>query len=225
MDKLKNAERLDNFLELCRYNFFNTYVRKDNIYKPDINQYYNTIKLFINQNNLNVEIIQLHPSAENGFPHTRPNNIICIPSTARFPSLMTTIFHELVHVHQRNNLDVWTNFLHDENWFEVDETLIPERWKEKIRYNPDTIYSAFWAFENRYVPLPIFINLNNPRFNDVKVMFYDLESGILEHDAPQSFKKKYGDNRQTEHVFEIYAVLLENDIQGEEDINYYLKNR
>ena len=222
---LQQAETIDNFLELSSYNVFNTNVRKGNIYKEDYNQYYNTIQKFINDNNLNVKIIQLHPSAENGFPHTRPNNIICVPSTAKFPSLKTTIFHELVHVHQRNNLDIWTHFLHEQGWFEVNQSLIPERWKEKIRYNPDTIYSTFWAFENRYVPLPIFINSNNPRFDDVKVMFYDLESGVLEHEGPESFKKKYGENRQTEHVFEIYAVLLENKIQGELDINYYLNNR
>ena len=154
----ENAEKIDNFLELCSYNFFNTYVRKNNIYKADYNNYIKTINNFIEENNLNINVIQLHPSAENGFPHTRPNNIICVPSTARFPSLKTTIFHELVHIHQMNNLELWKNFLNNQKWFEVDETVIPERWKEKIRYNPDTIYSTFWAFENRYVPLPIFVN-------------------------------------------------------------------
>jgi len=220
---LDNAELIDNFFELCKYNFCNSEIRKNNIYKTDYNNYINTINIFLNEKKIDVNIIQLHPSAENGFPHTRPNNIICIPSNARFPSLEGTIFHELVHIHQRNNLELWIQFLHNEKWFEVDENLIPERWKEKIRYNPDTIYSTFWAFENRYIPLPIFIKPHNPRFNDIKVMFYDLSTGILDHEAPESLKKKYGENRQMEHVFEIYAVILENKIQGINDINYYLQ--
>jgi len=222
---LDNAELIDNFFELCKYNFCNREVRKNNIYKPEYNNYINTINKFLKEKKINASVIQLHPSAENGFPHTRPNNIICIPSSARFPSLETTIFHELVHIHQRNNLELWTRFLHNENWFEISEELIPERWKDNIRYNPDTIYSTFWAFENRYVPLPIFIKPHNPSFNDIKVMFYDLNSGILDHNPPKSFIKKYGEYRQIEHVFEIYAVILENKIQGENDINYYIQNR
>ena len=225
MNILDKAELYDNFLTLTKYNFCNSEVRKGQIYKPDFNSYIQTINNFIKENNLNVTIIQLHPSAENGFPHTRPNNIICIPSSARFPLLESTIFHELVHIHQRNNLDAWTEFLHQEEWFEVSEQLIPARWKEKIRYNPDTIYSTFWAYKNRYIPLPIFIKPHNPSFNDIKVMFYDLESGVLEHEPPEYFTKKYGNNRQLEHPFEIYAVILENKISGHDDINYFIQNR
>ena len=170
-----------------------------------------------------VYLVQLHPSAENGYPHTRANDIICIPSNMRFPSLEETLFHEVVHIHQRNYLGEWTYFLHNEKWFEVNQELIPERWKEKIRYNPDTIYSTFWAFENRYVPLPIFIKPHNPSFNEIKVMFYDLQTGVLEHEPPNSFIKKYNDNRQSEHVFEIYAVILEDKIKDLDDISRWMR--
>ena len=53
----------------------------------------NTINNFIVQRNLDIKVIQLHPSAENGFPHTRPNNIVCIPSNLKFPSLEKTTLH------------------------------------------------------------------------------------------------------------------------------------
>jgi hypothetical protein len=40
-------------------------------------------------------------------------------------------------------------------------------------------------------------------------MWYDIKTGALNHSPPVSFLNKYGDNvRQSEHPFEIYAVLL-----------------
>jgi hypothetical protein len=223
---LEIAEKTDNFLKKISQNFVNTIIRKDHSYIEDNNEYYKTIIDFTKQYTIfdNIKIIQLDPSAENGFPHTRPN-IICIPSNSRFPSLKTTLFHEAIHIHQRNNKDLWNSFLLKEKWTPISSSSIPQRWVEKCRLNPDTIDEQFYCFENRYVPLPIFVKDHNPRFEEIKVMFFDLNSGILEHSSPISFSRKYGDNRQSEHPYEIYAVEMENKIKTNEDIISYLKNR
>ena len=91
-----------------------------------------------------------------------------------------------------------------------------------MRYNPDTIYSQYWCFKNRYIPLPIFINLNSPKMDGTKVMYYDLETGSLEHDMPE-IMKQYSNNRQSEHPFEIYAVMLEKKIKNDNDILSFIR--
>ena len=220
------AERIDNFLQKVSENYINTVVRKDHYYSEDKNEYYKTILDFIKNYPIfnDIKIVQLHPTAENGYPHTRPD-IICVPSNARFPSLKTTLFHEAIHIHQRKNKDLWDRFLLKEKWTPIPKSKIPYRWLDKCRLNPDTIHEQFYCFEKRYVPLPIFIKDHNSRFEEIKVMFYDIDSGILEHNPPSSFISKYGSNRQSEHPYEIYAVEMEDYIECKEDILSYLKNR
>jgi hypothetical protein len=213
MNIIKEAENIDRFQYSCKNHFLNNLARKNFAYTTDYNSYYSTIKDFIKKYSIfdSMQVVQLDRSAENGFPHTRPNNIICIPSDARFPSLEKTLFHEAVHIHQRNNKELWDRFLTKEGWAPYDKKQIPERWQDIIRYNPDTFLEPFYIFQNRWVPLPMFASAYNPVFDDINIMYYDINSGILEHNPPESFIKKYGNNlRQTEHPYEIYAVLLES---------------
>ena len=222
MNYLKTAESKDNYLEKCNACYNNRLARKYNKYIPDYNSYFKIIEDFIAKNTIfsTLKIVQLDVTAENGYPHTRPG-IICIPSSARFPELERTLYHEYVHIHQRNNISLWKDFLVSEGWTPIDSSKIPERWRERVRYNPDTIYSQFWCFQNRYIPLPIYINLNNPTMENTKVMYYDLQTGSLDHDMPE-IMKRYNSNRQTEHPFELYAVEMENKIKNDEDILAYM---
>ena len=146
---------------------------------------------------------------ENGYPHTRANDIICIPSNMRFPSLEETLSHEVVHIHQRNNPAIWERFLNREKWFLESPETIPSRWREKCRINPDTFQKQFWSFKKRFIPLPLFIKDSNVRFDEIKVMYYDLQTGVLEHNTPKEIIDAYGkDIPQPEHPYEIYAVIL-----------------
>jgi hypothetical protein len=222
MNYLIKAEYNDEFIKKCTNSHNNKLARKYNKYVTDFNSYYKIIEDFVKKNSIfsSVQIVQLDPSAENGYPHTRPG-IICIPSSAKFPELEQTLYHEYVHIHQRKNFELWKQFLEKKEWTPVDESEIPEQWKERVRYNPDTIYSQYWCFKKRYVPLPIYINLNSPTMYDIKVMYYDLESGNLDNDMPD-IMKRYNSNRQTEHPFELYAVEMENIIRNDKDILDYM---
>jgi hypothetical protein len=224
MNHLYKAELLDSFTTLSKENYNNNLARKKFNYTVSYNTYYSDIERFISENPIfnNIIVLQLDKTAENGYPHTRPDNIICIPNDARLPDLEVTLYHEYIHIHQRRNKDLWKTFLNNEGWNEVSKNSIPERWKDRVRLNPDTIYSQFWSFHN-YVPLPIFENLNNPKFDEIKIMYYDLTTGILEHDAPSIFINKYGTNRQSEHPFEIYAVMLEKKIKNDNDILSFIR--
>lgn len=206
---IKEAEDKDNFQEACKKNYVNSLVRYNHSYTIDSNSYIDTINSYVSQYPIfnNINIIQLDPSAENGYPHTRLN-IICIPSNARFPSLEKTLFHEVVHIHQRNNPNLWNHFLNKEGWFLESKEIIPERWREKCRLNPDTYEKQFWSFQKHYIPLPLYLKDSFVKFEDIKVMYYDLKTGILEHSPPKIITNKYGNISQPEHPYEIYAVIL-----------------
>ena len=209
MNPLKRAESIDYFQERCKQNYVNSTVRKNFLYVTDYNSYYNTVKEFMDKYPIftDVILVQLDSSAENGYPHTRPNSIICIPSNARFPSLKKTLFHEVVHIHQRKNEQLWERFLNSKGWFLEFPNSVPERWRERCRINPDTCLKQFWSFQHRWIPLPLYVNDYNAKFEDVKIVFYDLETGILEHNPPDSFVKLYGSSpSQPEHPYELYAV-------------------
>ena len=218
MNYLETAELKDNYIEKCTMSYNNRLARKYNKYSIDYNSYFKTIEEFVKKNPIfsNVPIVQLDNSAENNYPHTRPD-IICIPSNARFPDLERTLYHEYVHIHQRRNFNLWKKFLESQGWAPIDASEIPERWKERVRYNPDTLYSQYWCFKKRYIPLPLFTNINSPSMADTKVMYYDIQTGSLDHEMPE-IMKQYNTNRQTEHPFELYAVKMESIIKNDKDI-------
>lgn len=211
MSLLDLAEQRDNYIKSCKNNYVNNLVRINFSYSIEKNSYIEEhIKEYIKQYPIfnSINIIILNETAENGYPHTRPNDIICIPSNLRFPSLEKTLFHEVVHIHQRKYPKLWEEFLNREKWFLETPETIPIRWKEKCRLNPDTILKPFWSYNKRYIPLPLFIKDSNVKFEEIRVMYYDLESGVLEHNAPECIKEKYGNNSQPEHPYELYAVIL-----------------
>ena len=225
LNVIKEAELKDNFQKRCKNNYVNSIVRKNFSYTTDYNSYYSIVRDFMKKYPIfnNVVLVQLDKSAENGYPHTRPNNTICIPSNARFPSLEKTMFHEVVHIHQRNNEKVWEGYLNSKGWYHELPEIVPERWREKCRINPDTCLKQFWSFQHRWIPLPLYINDANPRFEDVKIMFYDLETGLLEHQGPDDFVNRYGSSSQPEHPYELYAVeLAEKGILDEEMLKRFL---
>ena len=228
MNYLKEAEAKDRFEERCKNNFVNSYIRKDFSYSTQYNSYYDKILEYIVKYPIfnDIKVIQLTRSAENGYPHTRPNNLICVPSSARFPSLEKTLFHEAVHIHQRNNEAMWEAFLNREGWFFEDEKTVPERWRVMCRLNPDTVMKQFYSFQKRYIPLPIFIKDSNVNFSDVKIVYYDLKTGVLENDTPKLIADKYGrDMSQPEHPYEIYAVILAEKYPfSNNDIEKFLLN-
>jgi CRISPR/Cas system-associated protein Cas10 (large subunit of type III CRISPR-Cas system) len=46
---------------------------------------------------------------------------------------------------------------------------------------------------------------------DVAIEWFDLRTGALFHDPPESFTRKYGTPSQPEHPFELYAVQFSKE--------------
>jgi len=152
-------------------------------------------------------IIIMSPATEAGMPHTRAPDLICLPAYWPAQFLDKTIRHELVHISQRKNPELWRKRLEDEGWSPAPKSAIPEEWLNRCRINPDTFSAGLWAWEGRHVPLPLFVREDKPSLRDIVVRWYDQKEGIVRQTAPTSFTRRYGTvtASEAEHPFELFA--------------------
>lgn len=217
---LDKAESMDYYLESCANSPSNRLAREGNKYEPfflkpiaakRLSMISRSIPLLAGAN-----IIVLHPTADNGFPHTRPGNVVCMPSSScedvPEASLRTTMIHESIHLHQRLHEDNWKTFCQKEGWQPQPDTEIPPEFQEACRINPDTMSDPFWSWQTHYIPLPLFVPKWKATLGDIVVKWYDMRNSTLYPDPPPSFFGKYGiDTPQSEHPYEIYAVNFANE--------------
>lgn len=213
---LDAAEAKDHYLAACKASTLNASSREGQHYKP----YFlpsadaQRLRTCVQRTEIlnGADIIVLHPSADNGFPHTRPDKIVCVPSSCVLNSstaeLEETMRHEAMHINQRVYPDLWKAKCRKEGWAECPLTEIPNRLLERCRINPDTMYDApFWAWEGVSVPLPLFKkDTLSIDLGDVNIEWLDLRTLALFHSPPQSFTKRYGTASQPEHPYELLAV-------------------
>ena len=213
---LDAAEAKDHYLAACKASALNSSSREGQHYKPFFLEHAEAQRLRGSVHRTEIlngaDIIILHSSADNGFPHTRPDRIVCVPSSCVTSSsnaqLDETMRHEAMHINQRVYPHLWKEKCKREGWTEVPLSQIPIRLLERCRINPDTMYDApFWAWEGVSVPLPLFkkdaLSLD---LGDVTIEWLDLRTFALFHSPPQSFVKRYGSPSQPEHPYEILAV-------------------
>jgi len=156
------------------------------------------------------DIVILHSSADNGYPHTRPRAVVCLPESAVIgvddEVLRNTLRHEAMHIHQRRFPSLWNTKITNDGWTPVAVDAVPKRFREQSRINPDTFYTPFWAWDTYHVPMPIFKNADSLTLGDVRIEWLDLRTGALFHAPPPSFTQTYGSPSQPEHPYEIYAI-------------------
>jgi hypothetical protein len=150
-------------------------------------------------------ICWMSPSAEAGMPHTREGNIVCLPLYWSSGSIVETLKHEAVHVDQRKRPDEWVRWCVGQGWFLIDEKEIPERWLRVCRLNPDTMKFRFWAYKNRWVPLPMYEREDKPKLREVRVRWWDRKTGELLIDPPAEIAELIQGIGVPEHPFEIAA--------------------
>jgi hypothetical protein len=235
MNVLDIADSIDGYITACNNSFSNSEARKNYKYElsnisKDAEKYLigviDTIPLL-----KGCEIVILDSTADSGFPHTRAPKYICLPvsmceEASKNPATFkTTLIHEGIHLHQRRNKELWDIYLRNNNWIPVLEDVIPEKYFDSIRLNPDTIGVKFYAFNGRYIPLPMFPPGRNT-FSNVEIKWFDIKAGVLFHEVPKEFVNKYGNNiKQPEHPYEIYAELFsEAGLKSNDSIFYELSN-
>ena len=202
---LELAERMDNYQEMCKRDPVNSLARARCSYTLWNDQSLAVeAKAFLQKLGAKVDVVVLNPSAEGGMPHTRAGPLICIP--AYHTRLEETLRHEMVHIQQRAEPGLWKMKMELEGWTAVDESVIPDTWSRRCRLNPDTCTARWFAWQGRYVPLPLFVREDKPDLRDILVRWYDIKEGIVQS-TPSSFSKRYGDlgASSMEHPYELWA--------------------
>ncbi len=152
-----------------------------------------------------IVICWMAPSAEAGMPHTREENIVCLPLYWSQGQLLETLKHEAVHIDQRKRPMEWVKYCTTQGWVLIDEKEIPERWRRLCRLNPDTMKFRFWAYKNRWVPLPMYEREDRPRLREVQIRWWDRKTGELLVHPPAEVAGILEGVMNPEHPFEIAA--------------------
>ena len=160
IELLADAENVDFYLKKCREDRNNMISRKENNYAPNnmtIKEYKffeivienakDKIPIRLMTDLSEIRLIQLMPTADGGMPHTRPDSIICYPDISKFFSV-STLIHELWHIHQRIYKQLWNEVFEKLHWKEWNGRL-PLSLEKNRRYNPDTIDSPFYVFKDK----------------------------------------------------------------------------
>lgn len=218
---LSRAESRDLYLQECYDDKANSIARRSMTYSPnqialrDLNYaraYLDGVSQEIPQRLAldldKVNIVQLMPTADGGMPHTRPGDIICYPDISQLFS-KTTLLHELWHIHQRRYQDLWHKVFKRLGWMPWTGKL-PEQLENNRRYNPDTIDSPFWIYEDKWIPVPIFRDITHPKVNDVDIWFYDPVKNYHIKRVPDEIQSYFGNlvPAAFEHPREITAYML-----------------
>lgn len=218
---LSNSEATDSYLKECYSDEINTLARRKCNYVPNnisiIEQKYATsfiesiqssIPIRLCQDIAQINIVQLMPSADGGMPHTRPFSIICYPDISKLYSV-TTLIHELWHIHQRLYKDIWLKVFNRIGW-KLWNGELPAELDVNRRFNPDTIDCPLWIFNDKWIPIPIFSDITNPNMNDVQVWFYNPHKRIRVKDIPYELTAYFSDLSPSafEHPRELAAYML-----------------
>lgn len=232
---LENAEKKDFYLTECNDDRSNSYARRQMTYSPNTTSMIDLRFYTLELDNLKdhipprlqtdlgeVTIIQLMPTADGGMPHTRPGNIICYPDIHKISSL-TTLVHELWHIHQRIFQDTWKTTFYKLGWTEWKGKL-PSHLENSRRYNPDTIDSPLWAFKDTWVPIPIFNDITLPKVNDTSIWFYHIKEHYHSKTIPDEIITLYPNLPQAayEHPRELTAYMLSDSSISRESAGYKL---
>jgi hypothetical protein len=221
---LLDAEDIDYYLTTCYSNPINAKARRRlnyaaNMVSPvDAAHYQSILDKAIPQLPMRlrmdlhaVAVVPLMPSADGGMPHTRPHSTICFSQLEQINSL-STLTHELWHVHQRKYKDTWAKVFEQLGWKEWSGRL-PEVLRNHCRINPDTIDTPLWVYQDTWVPVPIFKDITLPSMFDIDIWFYHTKSGRHVKHPPTEMEIPGLPKSAYEHPREMAAyVLADHDL-------------
>lgn len=177
----------------------------------------------IQKNIGDVWILPLSYSAEAGMPHTRGECYVCVPGGFfdTDKDNITTLRHELIHIHQKHNKEEWDRiYLKSWNW-EPWNGKLPEKYNSIRRLNPDTEWAngGLYVIKKTWVPFSVFEDVSKPNIQNTKVWYYNINTGmiwkstnILDLPPELSTDKLWNDSKinmaMREHPIELAAWLL-----------------
>lgn len=162
-----------------------------------------------------VKLLFLDGRTDAGLPHTRGMAGIAMPIYLFWNNLTfdKTLDHELVHLSQKQNQDLWWTIYRREWNFNqaTNEQIqsIPLKWRSIRRINPDTLVSPFTVWRDRYIPFSVFINDTSPDLRSCKRGFWDLSMEQWTWEPPSGWEETFGRGFNDEHPNEIAAHWID----------------
>ena len=210
LQALFRAEALDNYRKLVEDSSLNRAARKNQAYMPAVH----TVDMAIPDADLhepwpNGQVVWMEPTADNGLPHTRPPNLICMSRTIPDSELQRTLLHERVHISQRLHPDAWKKIL-AETWnFKPWNGQLPADIENRRRLNPDTLLMPFFIWKDTYVPVELFKNASNPSLTETDTIWWDAKSRTVFREPPPGWTAFFGFRANgSEHPFELIAYMV-----------------
>jgi hypothetical protein len=154
------------------------------------------------------QVIWMSPTADEGLPHTRAPNYICISKDFPEASLANTLLHERVHVSQRLHPSSWQKILEDvwdmKPWY----GFLPADIQARRRINPDLLLAPLYIWKQTWIPLALFQSTSQPKLNEIDLVWWNDKQRILSRQAPPGWVEFFGSIPAGEHPFELSAYLV-----------------
>jgi hypothetical protein len=218
---LQKAEMIDKYTTYCKNSWANKKARHNFLYDvhPHISEADQLkIREAIPKWIAPVNIVVLNNTADNGYPHTRPN-IICIAQhNIDSHTLESILIHESVHMLQRRYPKIWDSIYENVLNMKTTNEQIPHELAAYVRYNPDTIYTPNYIWNDKWIPVPVYLRKDNPQLGDIRVNFYNVTTQKWQAYPPIEWTKFFGEmnNSEQEHPHETAAYCIQKYMEKKE---------
>jgi hypothetical protein len=174
-------------------------------------QGHNCAVKYIKEGRDGTTIITTSKSCEAGMPHTRAGGRIIIPDSIPEPLRADIIAHELIHIYQRRDPEMWATF-YRRNWaFQFHDeppASMPASVREARRANPDTFQVPWPCWMGRIWPVPVYTNPQAPSLRDAVTVWWDDQTRKVLTTPPEGWTAFFGHPSQDEHPHELAAVMI-----------------
>ena len=114
---------------------------------------------------------------------------------------LKTIIHELIHINQRNNLQKWINWIHNNSQWKLQNfTVCDSILNKNFVINPDTFYCQTWLFQNKFYSHNILSN------QQILNKCYSFSNNIFISNNTPNNPCEY------DHPFEEFAYKIADDV-------------
>jgi len=216
---LSAAERQDHYLEEVQDSRPNRMARQSMTYaanriseseaaqlRTTLDQFQDSVPHILRS--LRPTIVPLMPSADGGMPHTRPIDLVCLPSST---ITKDTFVHELWHLHQRAHYLDWVTFFGKSWKWRPYEGSLPSELETQRRLNPDTLQDPIWIWDSTWVPVCLFLNPSTASFKETATWFYNVKTQRHSQELPKAMADFFSTSLSPsayEHPCETSAYMI-----------------
>jgi hypothetical protein len=201
----------------CKYKYKNSILEFNNQEKNAIINYIkklNNIKALKGQK---WRFIKVKSEIENGYPHTHND---CIVISEDFTRQIVsnkgsrTLIHEQIHIMQRKDkLKMQKDLTQNLKFFKVKNIIGIDKYKDRIRANPDEDFKNYWVYKKKILPLCLY-NSNPMNIGDANYYgLYIKKNKVVSDLIPLSEIKEYEYNylgKNNYNGYEVQAEIWEN---------------